>query len=389
MKKLKLYLFLIVIISSLGLIGCSSQETVTNEANTVQVANEEKKEIRFKDILGREIVLEKPAERVFLGFYFESFLAINGSFDKVAVMSKGEWRDFFYSQYVKYEQDMPELKDIIDSGSIYCGKFSMEKLINANPDVAILAPFQYETLGENIQKLEAAGIPVVVVDYNAQTVEKHVASTEIIGKVMGKEERAKQLADEYVAAVKDVQKRVEKYKNSPKRVYIELANKGAKVYGNSYGNYMWGNLVKLAGGKNIAAGKIKSYGPLNPEYILAVDPEVIFFAGLTFSDPSKDFIPMGFNVDDEETQEKLKEYPNRPGWERLTAIKNKEVYCMDHSGLRSLYDYVYLQYIGKALYPEAFEDVDPIKNHNAFYEKYIPGIDANGNFMTKWRADNE
>ncbi len=387
MKRQKICALCILLLLSMVFVGCGDKESQSNNSNkevlSTQKNNEKKEEIQFKDILGREIVLEKPAQRVFLGFYFESFLAINGSFDKVAVMSLGEWKDFFYSQWAKYEKDIPELKDIMDSGSIYCGKFSMERLIAANPDVAILAPFQYDTLGENVQKLENAGISVVVVDYNAQTIEKHVDSTLIIGKIMDKEEKAQQLVDEYVAAVEDVQKRVEKYKDSQKRVYVELGNKGSKVYGNSYGNYMWGNLIKLAGGNNIAADKVKSYGALSPEYVLSVDPEIIFFAGLNLSDSKKDFVPMGFDISKETTQEKLKMYPTRQGWDELTAIKNKEVYCMDHSGLRSLYDYTYLQYIGKAMYPEAFKDVDPIENHENFYKNHIPKINPTGNFMMK------
>lgn len=55
---------------------------------------------------------------------------------------------------------------------------------------------------------------------------------------------------------------------------------------------------------------------------------------------------------------------------------------MDHGGLRNLYDFVYYQYVGKVLYPEAFKDVDPVVNHKAFYKKYLP-LEAQGTFMTR------
>ncbi|SHH16433.1 ABC transporter substrate-binding protein [Tepidibacter thalassicus] len=387
MKRKNLLLFLIVAVFSMLIVGCSTQKTET----AITTANGDKKaQIKFNDILGREVVLDKPAERVFLGFYFENFLAINGidSFDKVVAMSKGEWSDFFYSQWLKYSKEVPRLNDIVDTGSIYSGKFSMEKLLATRPDVAILAPFQYETLGANVEKLEQAGIPVVVVDYNAQTLEKHIKSTLIIGKVMGNEERAKQLADEYKSAVEDVKNRVAKSKQSVKSVYFELANKGPNVYGNSYGNYMWGNLVKLGGGKNIAEGKVESYGPLSPEYILSSNPDVIFFAGLNWAKKDKDCVLMGFDVEDSSTQEKLEAYIQRQGWDKLNAVKNREVYSMDHAGLRSLYDYVYLQYIAKALHPEVFKDINPLENHKKFYEKYLP-VEPIGNFMTKLGGNNE
>lgn len=379
MKKISTLIICLLVMVSITVVGCNKQGATSIDTN-----NNNEKEIRLEDILGREVVLEKPAERVFLGFYFENFMAINGvdSLDKVVAMSKGEWKDFFYSQYMKYAESVPQIEQIKDTGSIYCGNFSMEYLIATRPDVAILAPFQYETLGANVDKLEDAGIAVVVVDYNAQTIEKHVASTMIIGKIMGNEEQAQKLADEYVAAVEDVKQRVAQAQEKPKRVYFELGNKEATIIGNSYGDYMWGSLIGLAGGENIALGKVKTYGPLSPEYILAKDPEVIFFAGLNWSKKDKGCVLMGFDVSDSETQDTLKAHTKRQGWDKLTAIKNNQVYCMDHAGLRSLYDYVYLQYMGKALYPEAFADMDPQTNHKEFYKKYLP-VEPEGNFMAK------
>jgi ABC-type Fe3+-hydroxamate transport system substrate-binding protein len=377
MKKQRAFMLLMTLFLVVAMMGSGSQPTV-------EAGNRQQTKIRFRDLLGRQIVLAKPARKVFLGFYFESFLAINGrqSFNRVVAMSKGEWRDFFYSQWRAYSKGLPRLKRIIDTGSIYTGTFSMEKAIAARPDVAILAPFQYQTLGENVKKLEQLGIPVVVVDYNAQTVERHVASTLVIGKIMGNEARARKIADEYVAAVNDVKRRVAKTPGKPKRVYFELANKGASVYGNSYGGYMWGNLIALAGGKNIALGKVENYGPLSPEYILASDPEVIFFAGLNWAKKDKDCVLMGFDVRVADTHKKLKAYTKRHGWNKLSAINNNQVYSMDHAGLRSLYDFVYLQYIAKALHPDVFKDVDPIANHQKFYKKYLP-VEAVGSFMTK------
>lgn len=370
---------ILLIMFSVLMTGCGDGLSGAGKAGGQNAA-----EIRFRDILDREIVLKKSAERVFLGFYYENFLAINGpqSFDRVVAMSKGEWRDFFYSQWLKYSKSIPRLEKITDTGSIYTGTFSMETAIAARPDVAILAPFQYDTLGDNVKKLEDAGIRVVVVDYNTQTVDRHVASTLIIGKLMGNEERARQLADEYKAAVEDVKARVAKAGGTPKRVYFELGNMEPTEYGNSYGDYMWGSLAGLAGGENIARGKVKSYGALSPEYILAANPEIIFFAGLNWAKTDKKCVLMGFDVPAEATHSRLEPYTKRPGWDKLDAVKNRRIYAVDHAGLRSLYDYTYLQYIAKVLHPDAFQDVDPLENHRKFYEKYLP-VEPAGSFMTK------
>lgn len=362
----------------------SQQKKIKRKKNkeTVEVSA-----IEFEDLKGRKITMEKPAERVFfLGFYAESYYAVNGNFDNLVCMAKAEWADFFNSQYLSYEKSVPELKNIIDTGSIYKGSFSMETVLSVQPDVAILAPFQYDTLGENVNKLEESGVTVVVVDYNAQTLESHMKSTEVLGIVTGNEERAKIVANEYISAVEDVKARVADLKKNEEKVnvYVELGNLGATEYGNSYGEYMWGGrMVMNGGGNNIAAGKIENYGPLSPEYILTSNPEIIFFAGSRWTNDTGNRIKVGFDVQPEETFARIKPYTERPGWSKLDAVKSSNIHAVDHAGLRSVYDYVYLQYIAKSMYPELFEDVNPVANLEEFYGNYLP-IEPNGTFMVRF-----
>ena len=197
MKKDNFNLFSFVLIVLLSFfVGCGQKQESESQGN-----------IKFKDIKGREVTLKEPAKRIFLGFYEESYLAVAKDFSKVVSIAKGEWADFFSGQYKAYEEQMPEIKNIVDTGSVYKGSFSMETLLKSRPDVAILAPFQYDTLGENIDKLEASGIKVVVIDYNSQTLDRHLESTRILGKVTGNEKRAEILAKQYEDAIKDVEKK--------------------------------------------------------------------------------------------------------------------------------------------------------------------------------------
>ncbi len=390
-KNIGIWLVLLLVIGALA--GCSSNSTsneeqateeTSNEETTTQEAEQANTAITFTDLADREVTLEGPAERIFLGFYAESFIAVNDGLDNVVCISKAEWEDFFNGQYRAYIENVPELDKIVDAGSVYKGSFSMEATLNMAPDVAILAPFQYETLGENIDKLEKAGIRVVVLDYNAQKLEKHTLSTEILGLITGQTERAQVLIDEYTAAYQDVEKRVAHLSDDEKkRVYIELGNKGAEQIGNSYGDYMWGSLVMTAGGHNIAADKVESYGALSPEYILSVDPEVIIFSGSSWINDAGNRVKAGFAVDPQETIDRIDAYTQRAGWSNISAVKESDIYTVHHAGLRSIYDYTYLQYIGKSIYPELFEDVNPKENLEQFYKTYLP-VEADGSFMTKY-----
>ncbi len=315
-------------------IGESTETTLSTEDDSAPEATSSR--IEFEDLKGRAIVMDKPAERVFLGFYAESYYAVNGGFDNVVCLAKAEWADFFNAQYQAYEEVVPELKNIIDAGSIYKGSFSMESTLSVKPDLALLAPFQFDTLGENVRKLEEAGIKVVVIDYNSQTLENHLKSTEIIGLVTGNEVRAKEISDHYNFSVQDVVSRVADLQEDEKvNAYVELGNLGAREYGNSYGDYMWGSMISNAGGINIAADKVESYGALSPEYILTSNPEVIFFAGSRWTNDTGNRIKVGFDVEAEETIERIRPYTERPGWSKIDAVKNSEIYAVDHAGLRS------------------------------------------------------
>jgi len=70
----------------------------------------------------------------------------------------------------------------------------------------------------------------------------------------------------------------------------------------------------------------------------------------------------------------------------LDAVKEKRVYALDNDIMRTLHDYVLIEYIGKALYPETFKDFDPVKEQKEFLEKYVPQFPADSIFMTQWEG---
>lgn len=341
-------------------------------------------EIAVTDVLGRTVTLAGPPQRVLLGFYFEDFIAIGGpeALDRLAAVSLHYWQGYRPNQYAAYLAAAPQLAALIDVGDADSGSLSAERIIAAGPDVAILSAGQYAYLGAAADAVEAAGIPIVVVDYNAQTLEKHVASTRVIGRVMGTEARAEALAAAYVAAVEDTARRIAAAGAARKpRVYVELGQKGPSEYGNSYGKGMWAGVVEAAGGDNIAVGQVGNWGPLTPEYVVAARPEAIFVTGSAWT-AMPEAVLMGFGIDPALTRERLRPYLRRPGWEDLPAVAAGQVHALYHGGTRSLHDYAYLRYIAKALYPEAFADVDPEAELAAYYATYLPVRPAGG-FMLR------
>ena len=343
-------------------------------------------EITVTDVKGREVTLAAPAKRVILNFYYEDYIAVvgPGAMDKVVALSLSTWKDWRPKQFAKYLEAIPAISDIPDVGDAENGTFSAEKVIAAKPDLVILGAWTYDAMGDTVRQIEQAGIPVVTLDYNAQTVEKHVLSTEVLGKVMGAEERAAKLADNYRSAMADIDARIKAAGPTTKKVYVELAQKGAGEVGNSYGDSMWGALIDKLGGINIAKGQIGNWGPLSPEYVLAQKPDLIFLAGSEWVNKPQS-VQVGFGADPKVTRERMAGYLGRPGWSGLPAVQQGGVHAIYHGGARTLSDYVYAQYIAKQLYPEAFKDVHPARNIERYYDTWLP-IKAEGVFVLPYVA---
>ncbi|MFT4013854.1 MAG: ABC transporter substrate-binding protein [Paracoccus sp. (in: a-proteobacteria)] len=337
------------------------------------------------DIMEREVTLDLPAERVFLGFYYPDYIAVGGveSFDKVVGFSREVWEGWTPAQWDLYRAAMPKLEELPDVGEVEAGTFSVEKLLALNPDVAVLAEWQFMALGPDVDRIEEAGIKVVVVDYNAETLERHLASTRLFGEITGNTTRAEEIAGTYETAVTEVQRRIAEAGREKPRFYVEFANKGPAEYSFTYGKNMWGALSDTAGAENIAKPFVEWWGPMNPEQVLTSKPEVVLLAGReTELKKNEEALVMGVNIDKAEAARRLEGYTKRPGWAELPAVQNGQVYGVYQGASRTIADYAMVQFIAKALYPDLFADLNPEAEYLAFHQKYLP-ITPKGTFTLK------
>lgn len=149
----------------------------------------------IKDVLGREVKVDVPVKRAVLAFYYPDYIAVTGAdkFKNVIGISREFWEKFNPGSWAMFKQKLPTLQNIADIGNISTGTFSLEKTLALKPDVLILADWQYKAIATHLPRIKAAGIPVVVVDFNAETVARHTRSAEIFGELNGTQARAKKL----------------------------------------------------------------------------------------------------------------------------------------------------------------------------------------------------
>ena len=331
--------------------------------------------VEVTDALGRKVKITTPVHRVVLNFNFEEFTAVTGKegWTKVVGISRAPWEGWRPAIFSRYAAVLPNLQAMPDIGNSDDGTFSAEKVIALKPDVLFVAEWTYKSLQTARDQSEAAGIPIVVIDYNAQMLERHISSTLAIGKVMGTEQRSQELASLYEREYKSVLARIAKAGGaSNKKVYVELGQAGPETIGNSYSGTMWGKLFTTLGAVNIADGKLTGpWGPLNAEAVIAENPDLIFIAGSSWVNKPK-AVKTGYDATPEITRKSLDTYAQRAGWSGMKAIKNGEMHAIEHGLCRTLFDFVAMQYIAKRLYPDAFKDVDPDASFRAYHAKYLP-----------------
>ncbi|ECP8551277.1 ABC transporter substrate-binding protein [Campylobacter jejuni] len=339
------------------------------------------KEIVVKDVLDREVKLNLPAKRIALGFYYTDFLAVGGvkSLDNVVGFSKAVWTDWTPASWELDSKTLPQLNSIADFGEVEVGTFSVEKVLSLKPDLLILAAWQYEVIREDLAIFEKHNIPVVVIDYNQESVAKHSLSTEILGQ----EEKALELVDFYKSRISVIQERIKSASLPKPKIYIEFGNKGPQENSFTFGNDMWGALIELAGGENIAKNLVKKWGVINPELVLKANPDVIIITGRESDlEKNKEAMVMGFNIEENEALKRLERFKFRKGYENLNAIIHNKLFGAYHRASTTLADVAMVEFIAKTLYPSLFKDIDPLKTYLDFHQKFLLAK-PQGTFMIK------
>lgn len=332
------------------------------------------------DLAGREVSLELPVNTVVLpgwsgsGNPFYTIFALMGEdgLNTVVGMDHG-LRDYRHWIWNKFAENYPQLNSIPDVGRP--PEINVEKIISLRPDVVLLPMQTFESVKDSIILLEKVGIPVVLNDYHAQTLENHIQSIELIGKLVGRQDRALELIEFYKKQCAVVEDRLAAKSPSKPRIYIEVGTDHDE-YQNTYGNAMWGALAFRAGGENIAMGVIERWGPASPEFVLKSNPEVIVLTGSNWPERPRSLM-LGYNAVVDNSRSRLDAFLARPGWSKLDAVKKGRVHGIHHGLAREIWDFYALQSLAKWFHPELFADLDPLENFKLFHKEFL-GFEYSG-----------
>ena len=374
-KKFMAYLATVfLLIVSMLIAACGGPSETKKDSSQMN------KPIEITDVTGRTVTLKKPAERVVLqwsgagGPFFTISALMGKDTPKVIAGMDTSLQDYRADMWKHFTTEMPELAKIPVVGTIGDKTFNAEQVVALNPDV-IFIPVdlkdQYESDAK--AKMDAAGIQTIYIDYHAEKLESHQKSIEAIGKALGKEERAAEISKFYTDRVTRVLDRVSKINKPKPTVYLEVGMNGPEEFGNSFSsNYSWGALATMAGADVITKDVIKKTSPINPEFILEKNPDIIMIMG-SYWPKKPTSMRLGFEATEASSQELLKAFTTeRQGWSDLKAVENKQVYSAHHGLPREVFDAAVFEYLAKTFYPEEFKDVDPEATLKEFYDKFLP-----------------
>ncbi len=330
-------------------------------------------QIALRDAAGRNVILPRPPERILLAFNFEEFIAVAGpgGWDRVVGFNRRQWainRPAIWREYLKV---LPGLDRLPDIGATENQTLTAERCLALRPDLLVVHAVGVAAVPQEIARIEAAGVPVLVVDYNQQTPELHAASTRALGAALGQQARAEALAAMYIDRVADIRARAARAGTAPS-AYVEIGSGGPGAFGNTYNGAMWGGMLDVLGARNIAAGRIpQGWAPMAPEAVLAAAPEHVFLLGSSWENRPGS-VRAGYGVTLDEARASLRPYAARPGWAALPAIRNGSLHTIETGLSRCLMDWIGLAYMGRVLYPQAFADLDPEDALARYHEAFLP-----------------
>ena len=238
-----------------------------------------------------------------------------------------------------------------------------ELIVELNPDIVI--GYARHPSQDMEKKLAPFGITVVRLDF--YKIRSMVKEIKILGRILGKEQEARQLIDWYHEKLKLTERESMPLRNRPD-VYVESYSKYHTTGPGSGGHEM----CVLAGGNNIASNFSIPYPEITPEWVLAKNPHIVVKATalsncyvMTDPDPLK-------SVRDE--------IMARPAWDNIRAVQDGKVYVMASdiwTGPRAI---IGISYMAKWFYPEVFNYLDPEKLHREYLENF-QGIKCQGVYV--------
>ncbi|MFC3152750.1 iron ABC transporter substrate-binding protein [Litoribrevibacter euphylliae] len=362
------------------------------------------------DLAGREVVIPANVERIILG---ESrYIPALAILDEQPISKiVGMLADFIQTDPASYRQfsrKFPEIDDIPQIGHTSADSFSVEQVLTLNADVAIFGLEGHGPTARHahvIQQLERAGVAIIFVDFRRAPLVNTPKSMDILGKVLGREDRAKAFNQFYQAQLQRVQEGLAKraaqdqQEHAP-RVFIHSRVGLQDLCCETMVKGMMASFADTVNGRNVAKDIVPGAGGvMNLEYLLTNQPDVYIATAIGSTDTwkrahegddakggSEDNVPpyivLGAGVSEAVARQSFKnalQASSSRGLQQLAAVKEGKAFAIWHHFYNTPMNVVAVQAFAKWLYPEAFTDLNPKATMAELFERFQP-VPLNGTY---------
>lgn len=179
------------------------------------------------------------------------------------------------------------------------GNPSLELLLEAKPSLVLDVDLADETLANKIRNLGLRRERVA-----CRRLDDIPSAIRAVGSAMGLDERARALAGDMEARIRQMRDEARGVTNRP-RVYVEIWCDPLMTAGRSS---FLSELVYLAGGTNVGDSLGKEYGQVSPEWVLAQAPDVILCLYMANDGVARRLVV------------------RRQGWDAIPAVRNGRVF---------------------------------------------------------------
>lgn len=317
-------------------------------------------EIRATDMLGREVVLQTPAKRIVLGE--GRHMSVLGLLHEDPVALVAGWRldkALDAPSLSAYRDRFPQIDQILPVGAGNRA-LSVESVISLDPDLLVLSLMDAGDPGMEMARshIEAAGIPVVYVDFFSHPQKNSIPSLQLLAQLTGAESKAAEFAQFYNSRLARVTERLADPSLQRPRVFFHVhaapVNCCATVGGGVFADF-----IETAGGENIGSGAVPGVlGNVSLEFLLAEDPDFYIATGGSHM-AARGGLVLGSGVTSSEAEDSFTSLINAPGFSALRAVETGQVAGVWHLFNDSPSHIALIEYLAKTLHPDLFADLDP------------------------------
>lgn len=347
--------------------------------------------IEVTDAMGRTVTLPGPAKRVVLtqARHFPVLALVHPEPANLIAGWSDEFKTSFSNEYETYLKRYPQLAKIPVVGRHTADTFSVEQALALRPDLVVLtAAFAGLTPGQDtrdsalIQRLTAAKVPVIVIDFFVNPLENTVPSLRALGYAVGEKERTDEFIQFYEEHMQGVAQRLADLPKEDHPPVFVHAHAGSTDCCNSPGAGTFNDMISYAGGHNIGADVLKSStGKLNFEYIHSRAPVVYVATGTGAGKrATSGGLRIGTGVTPEQARESLQAIIDGNRLQALPAVRSGNSHGIWHAFNDSPLHMIFIEALATWIHPDRFQGVSALKTLEEVNQRFLT-VPMEGTYM--------